>query len=101
MAVLPYTGEQWRRFLMEVGRADLVARSWFDLRGQSRLASNRHRYRAVRIATKRPSNRGGRMSQLSVVVRRSPRRARLLASALLAVLAACVKPGRSLIVLHK
>ena len=30
MAVLPYTGEQWRRFLIEVGRADLVARGWFE-----------------------------------------------------------------------
>jgi crotonobetainyl-CoA:carnitine CoA-transferase CaiB-like acyl-CoA transferase len=30
MAVLPYTGEQWRRFLLEVDRPDLVARSWFE-----------------------------------------------------------------------
>lgn len=30
MAVLPYTVEQWRRFLSEVGRSDLVARSWFE-----------------------------------------------------------------------
>jgi len=30
MAVLPYTGEQWRRFLIEVGRADLLTRSWFQ-----------------------------------------------------------------------
>lgn len=29
MAVLPYTGEQWRRFLAEVGRHDLLAQPWF------------------------------------------------------------------------
>ena len=30
MAVLPYTHEQWRRFLLEIARADLVAQPWFD-----------------------------------------------------------------------
>lgn len=30
IAVLPYTGEQWRRFLKEVGRADLIASNWFE-----------------------------------------------------------------------
>src|SRR5580765_16264 len=30
IAVLPYTREQWRRFLLEIGRADLVAEPWFD-----------------------------------------------------------------------
>jgi crotonobetainyl-CoA:carnitine CoA-transferase CaiB-like acyl-CoA transferase len=29
IAVLPYTGEQWRRFLDEAGRADLCAEPWF------------------------------------------------------------------------
>jgi crotonobetainyl-CoA:carnitine CoA-transferase CaiB-like acyl-CoA transferase len=29
IAVLPYTGEQWRRFLAEIGRADLIAQDWF------------------------------------------------------------------------
>jgi len=29
MVVLPYTGEQWRRFLSEIGRADIVAADWF------------------------------------------------------------------------
>ena len=29
IAVLPYTGEQWRRFLEEVGRADVCGESWF------------------------------------------------------------------------
>ena len=30
MAVLPYTGEQWRRFLIEIAREDLVNQSWFE-----------------------------------------------------------------------
>lgn len=30
IAVLPYTVEQWRRFLMEAGRADVLERSWFS-----------------------------------------------------------------------
>jgi crotonobetainyl-CoA:carnitine CoA-transferase CaiB-like acyl-CoA transferase len=29
IAVLPYTGDQWRRFLGEIGRSDLVAQDWF------------------------------------------------------------------------
>jgi crotonobetainyl-CoA:carnitine CoA-transferase CaiB-like acyl-CoA transferase len=29
LAVLPYTQEQWRRFLIEVGRRDVVDESWF------------------------------------------------------------------------
>jgi len=29
MAVLPYTHDQWRRFLLEIARADLVAQPWF------------------------------------------------------------------------
>lgn len=29
MAVLPYTAEQWRRFLTEAGRTDLLAQPWF------------------------------------------------------------------------
>ena len=30
IAVLPYTHQQWRRFLNEIARADLVAQPWFD-----------------------------------------------------------------------
>lgn len=30
MAVLPYTGDQWRRFLNDVGRPDLIAQPWFS-----------------------------------------------------------------------
>jgi crotonobetainyl-CoA:carnitine CoA-transferase CaiB-like acyl-CoA transferase len=30
MAVLPYTHDQWRRFLLEIDRADLVAQPWFQ-----------------------------------------------------------------------
>jgi len=30
IAVLPYTGEQWRRFLAEAGRSDLVSQTWFN-----------------------------------------------------------------------
>lgn len=29
IAVLPYTGEQWRRFLIEAGRADVLDLPWF------------------------------------------------------------------------
>jgi crotonobetainyl-CoA:carnitine CoA-transferase CaiB-like acyl-CoA transferase len=29
IAVLPYTGEQWRRFLEEIGRADVCGEHWF------------------------------------------------------------------------
>ncbi|MBL8267142.1 CoA transferase, partial [Steroidobacter sp.] len=29
IAVLPYTGEQWRRFLIEAGRADVLEQPWF------------------------------------------------------------------------
>lgn len=29
VAVLPYTGEQWRRILQEIGRTDVMAESWF------------------------------------------------------------------------
>ncbi len=29
IAVLPYTGEQWRRFLEAIGRADVCGESWF------------------------------------------------------------------------
>lgn len=29
IAVLPYTTEQWRRFLVEAGRADVLDQSWF------------------------------------------------------------------------
>ncbi len=30
IAVLPYTGEQWRRFLLEAGAPDVLAQPWFD-----------------------------------------------------------------------
>lgn len=30
IAVLPYTEEQWRRFLVAVGRADVIDNSWFN-----------------------------------------------------------------------
>lgn len=30
IAVLPYTAEQWRRFLIEAGRADVLAQPWFE-----------------------------------------------------------------------
>lgn len=30
IAVLPYTGEQWRRFLIEAGRADVLDQPWFN-----------------------------------------------------------------------
>jgi crotonobetainyl-CoA:carnitine CoA-transferase CaiB-like acyl-CoA transferase len=30
LAVLPYTGEQWRRFLREVARTDMIAQPWFE-----------------------------------------------------------------------
>ncbi|MES2496488.1 MAG: CoA transferase [Pseudomonadota bacterium] len=30
IAVLPYTGEQWRRFLEEIGRDDLCEQPWFS-----------------------------------------------------------------------
>lgn len=30
IAVLPYTGEQWRRFLVEAGRADVLNLPWFQ-----------------------------------------------------------------------
>jgi crotonobetainyl-CoA:carnitine CoA-transferase CaiB-like acyl-CoA transferase len=30
MAVLPYTQEQWKRFLGEAGRQDLVGQTWFE-----------------------------------------------------------------------
>lgn len=29
IAVLPYTGEQWRRFLIEIGRPEICNESWF------------------------------------------------------------------------
>lgn len=55
MAVLPYTGEQWRRFLGEAGRADLLAQPWFE------TTEGRHEhidelYRAIADAlAKRPT----------------------------------------------
>ena len=30
IAVLPYTAEQWRRFLLEAGRADVLDQPWFN-----------------------------------------------------------------------
>lgn len=30
IAVLPYTGEQWRRFLLEAGRTDVLDQPWFN-----------------------------------------------------------------------
>ena len=30
IAVLPYTGEQWRRFLIEANRADVLSQPWFN-----------------------------------------------------------------------
>lgn len=41
IAVLPYTQEQWRRFLVEVGRQDIVDQPWFTdaSERQSRLDS--------------------------------------------------------------
>jgi crotonobetainyl-CoA:carnitine CoA-transferase CaiB-like acyl-CoA transferase len=30
IAVLPYTAEQWRRFLLEAGRADVLEQPWFE-----------------------------------------------------------------------
>jgi len=46
IAVLPYTGEQWRRFLHEVGRPDLVAKPWFSA-PESRNAHIDELYSAV------------------------------------------------------
>jgi len=37
LAVLPYTVEQWRRFLTEVGRPDVLAQEWFQ-RAETRNA---------------------------------------------------------------
>ncbi|MGQ9371501.1 CaiB/BaiF CoA transferase family protein [Azospirillum sp. ST 5-10] len=34
VAVLPYTGEQWRRILVEIGRDDVVAMPWFADAGE-------------------------------------------------------------------
>jgi len=38
IAVLPYTVEQWRRFLVEVERSDVLAQPWFE------QADGRHRH---------------------------------------------------------
>ena len=46
MAVLPYTAEQWRRFLTEAGRADLLAQPWFAT-GEGRHDHIDELYRAI------------------------------------------------------
>ncbi len=46
IAVLPYTGEQWRRFLLEAQRPDVVAQPWFE-RAEERHARVDYLYGVV------------------------------------------------------
>jgi crotonobetainyl-CoA:carnitine CoA-transferase CaiB-like acyl-CoA transferase len=55
IAVLPYTGEQWRRFLCEVGRADLFSQPWFNT-PESRNAHIDELYTAVSEAIAKRTN---------------------------------------------
>ncbi|MBS0421741.1 MAG: CoA transferase [Proteobacteria bacterium] len=55
IAVLPYTGEQWRRFLLEVARTDLVSQPWFNT-PESRNAHIDELYAAVSAAISTRTN---------------------------------------------
>ena len=55
IAVLPYTGEQWRRFLAEVARTDLLSQTWFNT-PEGRNAHIDELYAAVSDAISRRTN---------------------------------------------
>jgi crotonobetainyl-CoA:carnitine CoA-transferase CaiB-like acyl-CoA transferase len=71
MAVLPYTGEQWRRFLAEIGRDDLMAQPWFAS-APARQAHIDELYAAVAAALPARGNRAWSEALLRLDIPFSP-----------------------------